>query len=115
MVKHFIGVLNRPPTINVNAINILPMFCLVMETRKAIQHLPSIKAHGVDAIPAEIYDIVGSWRTTNGIYNYIRYVGISVGTNCNPLIVDLFSFYYERDFMISLSILLKHLTQCLDI
>ena len=38
-----------------------------------------------------------------------------MGTNCAPLLVDLFLFFYERDFMWSLSdkiklILLKLLT-----
>ena len=26
-----------------------------------------------------------------------------MGTNCAPLVADLFLFYYERDFMLSLS------------
>ena len=30
-------------------------------------------------------------------------VGIPIGTNCAPLIADLFLFCYERDFMMSLS------------
>ena len=30
-------------------------------------------------------------------------VGIPMGTNCAPLIADLFLFCYERDFMASLS------------
>ena len=30
-------------------------------------------------------------------------LGIPMGTNCAPLVVDLFLFYYERDFMLSLS------------
>ena len=34
---------------------------------------------------------------------YIRFdwqnVGIEMGTNCGPLIVYLFLFYYERDFV----------------
>ena len=30
-------------------------------------------------------------------------VGISMGTNCAPLVADLFLFCYERDFMTSLS------------
>ena len=29
-------------------------------------------------------------------------VGIPMGTNCAPLVADLFLFCYERDFMISL-------------
>ena len=31
-------------------------------------------------------------------------VGIPMGTNCAPLVADLFLFCYERDFMMSLSI-----------
>ena len=43
-----------------------------------------------------------------------------MGTNCAPLVADLFLFCYERDFMTSLSddnqtIFLRHSTQSLDI
>ena len=34
---------------------------------------------------------------------YRQIVGIPMGTNCAPLIADLFLFCYERDFMLSLS------------
>ena len=34
---------------------------------------------------------------------YRQIVGISMGTNCAPLVADLFLFCYERDFMTSLS------------
>ena len=34
---------------------------------------------------------------------YRQVVGIPMGTNCAPLVVDLFRFCYERDFMMSLS------------
>ena len=34
---------------------------------------------------------------------YRQIVGIPMGTNCAPLVADLFLFYYERDFMLSLS------------
>ena len=34
---------------------------------------------------------------------YRQVVGIPMGTNCAPLIADLFLFCYERDFMMSLS------------
>ena len=44
---------------------------------------------------------------------YRQIVGIPMGTNCAPLVADLFLFCYERDFMTSLSDvklkLLKHL------
>ena len=33
---------------------------------------------------------------------YIRQIiGIQMGTNCAPLVADLFLFCYERDFMLS--------------
>ena len=34
---------------------------------------------------------------------YRQIVGIQIGTNCGPLVADLFLFCYERDFMLSLS------------
>ena len=34
---------------------------------------------------------------------YRQIVGIPMGTNCSPLVADLFLFCYERDFMLSLS------------
>ena len=34
---------------------------------------------------------------------YRKIVGIPMGTNCAPLVADLFSFCYERDFMKDLS------------
>ena len=34
---------------------------------------------------------------------YRQVVGIPMGTNCFPLVADLFLFCYKRDFMISLS------------
>ena len=62
------SVLNRPSSVNDNAINRLPQiecnvlldeFPIVTETRKAIQHLSSGKAPGTDAIPAEVYKAGG--------------------------------------------------------
>ena len=66
--EHFNSVLNRPSSVNDNAINRLPQiectvllfeFPTVTETRKAIQHLSSSKAPGTDAIPAEVYKAGG--------------------------------------------------------
>ena len=34
---------------------------------------------------------------------YRQVVGIPMGTNCAPLVADLFLFCYEKDFMLSLS------------
>ena len=62
--EYFDSVLNRPSSINDDAINRLPQmecnlqideFPAVSETVKAIQLLSSGKALGSDAIPAEIY------------------------------------------------------------
>ena len=33
---------------------------------------------------------------------YRQIVGIPMGTNCAPLAADLFLFYHDRDFMLSL-------------
>ena len=38
-----------------------------------------------------------------GIKLHRQIVGIPMGTNCAPLVADLFLFCYERDFMMSLS------------
>ena len=35
---------------------------------------------------------------------YRQIVGIPMGTNCAPLVADLFLFCYEREFMMSLSV-----------
>ena len=52
--------LNRPSSLNDNAINRLPHIeCNVTETRKAIQHLSSGKGQGADAISAEVYKAGG--------------------------------------------------------
>ena len=40
-------------------------------------------------------------RFGSKLYRHI--VGIPMGTNCAPLVADLFLFCYERDFMLSLS------------
>ena len=34
---------------------------------------------------------------------YRQIVGLPIGTNCSPLVADLFLFCYEKDFMLSLS------------
>ena len=34
---------------------------------------------------------------------YRQTIGIPMGTNCAPLVADVFLFCYERDFMMSLS------------
>ena len=38
-----------------------------------------------------------------GSKSYRQIVGIPMGTNCAPLVADLFLFCYEREFMLSLS------------
>ena len=40
-------------------------------------------------------------RFGSKLYRHI--VGIQMGTNCAPLVADLFLFCYERDFLLSLS------------
>ena len=55
-----------------------------------------------------------------GTMLYRQIVGIPMGTNCAPLVADLFLFCYERDFMTSLSDvkqaeIIEALSQHLDI
>ena len=66
--EHFNSVLNRPSSINEDAIDRLPQiecnvlldeFPTVTETIKAVQQLSSGKAPGADAIPAEVYKAGG--------------------------------------------------------
>ncbi len=38
-----------------------------------------------------------------GTFIYKQEIGIPMGTNCAPLVADLFLYCYERDFMLSLS------------
>ena len=67
--EHLNSVLNRPSSINDDAIDRLPQiecnvlldeFPTVIETRKAVQHLSSDQAPGTDAIPAEVYKAGGA-------------------------------------------------------
>ena len=39
----------------------------------------------------------------NRFKSYRQIVGISMGTNCAPLVTDLLLFCYERDFLLSRS------------
>ena len=48
-----------------------------------------------------LLDNIDYIRFGNKLYRQI--VGILMGTNCAPLVADLFLFCYERDFMMSLS------------
>ena len=46
--------------------------------------------------------LLSSWKTYNVQFDGMEYqqiVGIPMGTNCAPLIADLFLYCYERDFM----------------
>ena len=51
--------------------------------------------------PYRIFWIIFFIRFGNKLYRQID--GIPMGTNCAPLIADLFLFCYERGFMTSLS------------
>ena len=66
--EHFNSVLNRPSSINEDAIDRLPQiesnvlldeFPTAIETRKAVQQLSSGKAPGADTIPAKVYKAGG--------------------------------------------------------
>ena len=50
-----------------------------------------------------VYLFVGQHFIRLGTKLYRQVVGIAMGTNCAPLVADLFPFCYERDFMMCLS------------
>ena len=50
-----------------------------------------------------LHDLLDNIFIRFGSKLYRQIVGISMGTNCAPLVADLFLFCYERDFMLSLS------------
>ena len=45
------------------------------------------------------YNLLDNIYIKFGIKLYRQIVGIPMGTNCAPLVADLFFFCYERDFM----------------
>ena len=55
----------------------------------------------VKMVVLNLYSIFTSFGFGSKLYRQI--VGIPMGTNCAPLVADLFLFCYERDFMLSLS------------
>ena len=50
-----------------------------------------------------LHDLLDNVFIRFGSKLYRQIVGIPMGTNCAPLVADLFLFCYERDFMLSLS------------
>ena len=52
----------------------------------------------------KMYVMCWPFNWTTILFDLYRQVaGIPMGTYCPPLVADLFSFCYERDFMLSLS------------
>ena len=47
--------------------------------------------------------LLGNIYIRFGTKLYIQIVGIPMGTNCAPLVADLYLYCYERDFMDSLN------------
>ena len=50
-----------------------------------------------------LHYLLGNIFIRFGLKLYRQIVGIPMGTNCAPLVADLFLLCYERDFMLSLS------------
>ena len=55
-----------------------------------------------ESLDALVY-LLDNIFTRFGTKLFRQTIGIPMGTNCAPLVADLFLFYYERDFMKSLS------------
>ena len=47
--------------------------------------------------------LMGNLFIRFGLKLFRKIAGSSMGTNCAPLVADMFLFCYERDFMLSLS------------
>ena len=80
--------------------------CTTTELSKLLTScLTAVKNH-VIRYCEKVYERSGKnlfWSIRFGTKLYRQIVGIPMGTNCAPLVVDLFLFCYERDFMTSLS------------
>ena len=83
LAQHFNSLLDRPSSINKDAIDRLPQiecnvlldeFPTVMESGKAVQQLSSGKAPGADAIPVEVYKAGGlpMAEKLTELFHYIR-------------------------------------------
>ena len=91
---------------------------LVVYNISQLVHFARASSHVVTPAPEEHmrYDLWSCQKVTSALIYlldniYIRFgsnlhrqnVGIPMGTNCAPLVADLFLFCYERDFMKSLT------------
>ena len=63
----------------------------------------SLKAAFKNTSIKKVYYLLDNIFIRFGSKLYRQIVGIPRGTNCAPLVADLFLFCYERDFMLSLS------------
>ena len=74
---------------------------------KLFQHLSAIKVKRMQRSGTEWWPLSNRNRTKNinrfDTKLYRQIVGIPMGTNCAPLVADLFLFFNERDFMKDLS------------
>ena len=84
----------------------LPNLLQAIESSKTpspvCKHLKSILYYKATLCEALIY-LLDNIYIRFGTKLYRQIVGIPMGTNCAPLVADLFLFCYERDFMTSLS------------
>ena len=64
-------------------------------------HFGHVRMHAMPHPISWIHPI--SWSIKFGTKLYRQIVGIPMGTNCAPLVADLFLYFYERDFMDSLN------------
>ena len=77
--------------------------CNDKNTFLLLNNLKDISYGHVRNVCDDLHDILDNIfiRFVSKLYRQI--VGIPMGTNCAPVVADLFLFCYERDFMLSLS------------
>ena len=86
---------------------------LVLVNKNSGEVLSKLKCRGFRATSLSTYDfstlytilphLVDNIYIRFGTKSYRKIVGIPMGTNCAPLVADLFLYCYERDFMDSLN------------
>ena len=59
--------------------------------------------HVIKCVMRSIIYLLDNMFIKFGSKLYRQILGIPMGTNCAPLVADLFLFCYEREFMLSLS------------
>ena len=87
---------------------VLSRFCSVLHLRQDSLATRIMTRIDVGLARSYVKFLLSSWKTYMCNLVYQQIVGIPMGTNCAPLIADLFLYCYERDFMSDLQKSKRH-------